>query len=93
MVDISFSDCPQNQSLHLVEHSLSGWSVGRCIRPVIFLCQTMIFTKVIYFVFVKKNLKAAEDGAAVGDRPNSTCESQKADGWQDVAVDELPEFL
>ena len=39
------------------------------------------------------NLKTAEDGAAVGDRTNSTRESQKADGWQDVAVDELPEFL
>ena len=39
------------------------------------------------------NLKAAKDSAAVGDRTNSTCKSQKADGWQDVAVDELPEFL
>ena len=53
----------------------------------------MIFTKVIFFVFVKKNLKAAEDSAAVGDSTNSTCESQKADGRQDIAVDELPEFL
>ena len=39
------------------------------------------------------NLKAAKDSAAVGDRTDSTCESQKADGRQDVAVDELPEFL
>ena len=62
-------------------------------------CQTnmkalfVVFTKVIFFAFVKKNLKAAEHGAAVGDCTNSTCESQKADGRQDIAVDELPEFL